>query len=94
MQKNNTIQAFWVALGTFSSLALSIVSVAVLSRYLSKGDYGTYRQIVYVYSTLLVVFSAGLPSVFSYFLPRFTIQQGKDIVLKVTKILFIGGVFF
>jgi O-antigen/teichoic acid export membrane protein len=94
MQKNNTIQAFWVALSTFSSLALSIVSVAILSRHLSKVDYGSYRQIVYVYSTLLVIFSAGLPSVFSYFLPRYTIQEGKDIVLKVTKILFIGGVFF
>ena len=94
MQKNNTIQAFWVALSTFSSLALSIVSVAILARYLSKGDYGSYRQIVYVYSTLSVIFSAGLPSVFSYFLPRFRIQEGKDIVLKVSKILFIGGVLF
>jgi O-antigen/teichoic acid export membrane protein len=94
MQKNNTIQAFWVALGSISSIGLSIVSAAILSRYFNKADYGTYKQIIYVYSTLLVIFSAGLPSVFSYFLPRFTLQQGKDIVLKVSKFLFFTGFLF
>jgi len=91
---NNTIQVFWVALGSISSIGLSIVSAAILSRYFNKADYGTYKQIVYVYSTLLVIFSAGLPTVFSYFLPRFNLQQGKEIVLKVSKFLFFTGFLF
>ncbi|MFT7073666.1 MAG: O-antigen/teichoic acid export membrane protein [Patiriisocius sp.] len=91
---NNTVQAFWVAMGSMSSIALSIVSAAILSRYFNKADYGTYKQIVYVYSTLLVVFSAGLPRVFSYFLPRFSLEEGKTIVKKVNRVLFLAGLFF
>jgi O-antigen/teichoic acid export membrane protein len=91
---SNTIQAFWVAFGSLSSFIFSMLSAAVLSRYLEKSDYGTYRQILYVYNTLLVVFSAGLPSVFAYYLPRYSIAQGKDIVWKLTKMLFMLGMVF
>jgi O-antigen/teichoic acid export membrane protein len=93
-KEGNTMQALWVAMGSLSSFALAIVSAAILSRYFNKTDYGTYRQILYVYSTLLVVFTAGLPTVFSYFLPRFNLQQGKDIVWKISKVLFLLGAVF
>lgn len=93
-RRGNTIQAMWVAMGSLSSFALAIVSAAILSRYFNKADYGTYRQILYVYSTLLIVFTAGLPTVFSYFLPRYSLQQGKEIVWKITKVLFLLGAFF
>lgn len=91
---NNTIQAFWVAMGSLSSMALSIISAMILSRYLEKNEYGTYKQIVYVYSTLLVIFSAGLPRVFSYFLPRYSMSEGKTIVNKINKVLFLSGGLF
>jgi O-antigen/teichoic acid export membrane protein len=93
-KKNNTIQALWVGIGAFSSFALSIVSAMILSRYLDKTNYGTYRQIGYVYNSILILFTAGLPRVFSYYLPRYEIIYGKDIVFKISKILFIGGVLF
>ncbi len=91
---NNTIQAFWVAMGILSSFALSIVSTVILSRYFDKAEYGTYRQILYVYNTLLVIFSAGLPRVFAYFLPRYPLEQGKHIVWKVSKLMFFFGMAF
>jgi O-antigen/teichoic acid export membrane protein len=91
---NNTIQAFWVGMGSLSSFALAIVSAAILSRYFDKAEYGTYRQILYVYNTLLVVFTAGLPRVFAYFLPRYPLEQGKHIVWKVSKMLFFFGMVF
>lgn len=94
LQNSNTLQAFWLGIGSLSSFALAIVSAAILSRYFNKTEYGTYRQILYVYSTLLVIFSAGLPSVFSYFLPRFSLPQGKDIVRKITVALFLLGIIF
>lgn len=93
-KKNNTVQAFWLAMGSLSSIALSIVSAAILSRYFNKADYGTYKQILYVYSTLLIVFSAGLPGVFAYFLPRFSLEEGKTIVKKVNRVLFLAGLLF
>jgi len=92
--ESNTIQALWVGIGSFSSFALGIVSAAILSRYFDKTEYGTYRQILYIYNTLLVIFSAGLPSIFSYFLPRYNLAQGKDIVSKISKNLFIAGILF
>lgn len=94
LKTNNTIQAFWVALGSLSSILLGIISAAILSRYFSKADYGTYRQILYIYSTLLIIFSAGLPRVFSYFLPRYSLMEGKTIVKKINLILFIAGLIF
>jgi O-antigen/teichoic acid export membrane protein len=94
LQSSNTLQAFWLGIGSLSSFTLAIVSAAILSRYFNKTEYGTYRQIIYVYNTFLVIFSAGLPRVFSYFLPRFSLQQGKDIAMKITKILFLFGIAF
>jgi len=91
---NNTIQAFWVGMGSFSSFALAMVSAAILSRYFGKAEYGTYRQVLYVYNTLLIVFSAGLPKVFAYFLPRFNLSEGKYIVWKITKLLVLCGLVF
>ncbi len=91
---SNAIQALWVGIGNLSSFALGLISAAILSRYFDKTEYGTYRQILYVYHTLLVVFSGGLPRVFSYFLPRYELNQGWDIVWRVSKVLFLGGVFF
>ena len=93
-KQSNTYQAMWVGLGSLSSFALGIVSAAILSRYFDKAEYGTYRQILYVYNTLLIIFTAGLPRVFAYFLPRYSIEQGKNIVWKVSKILFLFGLVF
>lgn len=92
--KTNTVQAVWIALGSLSSMGLSIASAAILSRFFDKAEYGTYRQILYVYNTLLVVFAAGLPRVFTYFLPRFRLSQGKNIVKKVSRVLLMTGICF
>lgn len=88
------MQAFWVGIGSLSSFALAIISAAILSRYFDKTEYGTYRQILYVYNTLLVIFAAGLPKVFSYYLPRHSLAHGKDIVRKIGRLLFLMGFFF
>jgi O-antigen/teichoic acid export membrane protein len=94
MRNSNSLQAFWLGLGNLSSFLIAIISTAIFSRYFTKAEYGTYRQIVYVYSTLLVIFSAGLPTVYSYFLPRYSLSQGKDVVSKVSWLLFFAGMIF
>lgn len=73
---------------------MSILSAALLSRYFDKQTYGTYRQIIYIYNTILVVFTAGLPRVFSYYLPRYSLAEGKAIVNKINKALFVFGLIF
>ena len=66
----------------------------ILSRYFDKADYGTYKQVMYVYNTLLTVFTLGLPKAYSYFLPRVNPQEAKDLINKITRLFFLlGGVF-
>lgn len=94
LSQSNTYQAMWVGLGSIASFAFSIISAAVLSRYLSKSEYGTYKQVMYVYNTLLVVFTLGLPKAYAYFLPRFDIKYGNSIVNKINIIFFLIGLIF
>lgn len=63
---SNTLQAFWIAIGSLFAFGFGIVSSMILSRYFPKEDYGTYKQVIYVYTTLLTVFTLGLPKAFSY----------------------------
>ena len=91
MSNNNSKQAFWVLFGTLSAFMFSIVSAMVLSRYFNKVDYGTYRQILYVYNSLLVIFTLGLPRTYSFFLPRVPIEEAKSVIKKINNILIASG---
>ncbi len=66
----------------------------VLSRFFTKGDYGTYKQVMYVYNTLLAIFTLGLPKSYAYFLPKYAKEYSKDIINKITRIFFILGATF
>jgi len=91
---SNTVQAVWLGAGSLVSFSFGIVSAAILSRYLSKSDYGTYKQVLYVYNTLLVVFSLGMPRAYSYFLARAPIEEGKSIVRKMNGLFLALGIVF
>ena len=91
---NNTIQVFWIALGSLFAFGFGIVSSMILSRYFPKEDYGTYKQVIYVYTTLLMVFTLGLPKAFSYFLPRVPEDQAKNVIKKITNLFFLLGAIF
>lgn len=93
-KSSNTIQAVWIGIGSLCSFLFSIVSAAILSRFLVKSDYGTYKQVMYVYSTLLSVFTLGLPLAFSYFLPRVSLAEGKTLVDKINFVFFVLGLAF
>lgn len=91
---SNTQQAFWVGIGSLFSFGFTIVSSMILSRYFDKGDYGTYKQVLYVYHTLLTVFTLGLPKAFSYYLPRVPLNEAKNLISKITNLFYLlGGIF-
>ena len=91
---NNTKQATWVAIGSLCAFGFTIVSSMILSRYFNKADYGTYKQVMYVYNTLLTIFTLGLPKAFSYFLPRVELVQAKSLIQKITNLFFLLGAVF
>lgn len=71
-----------------------MVSSMVLSRYFDKSDYGTYRQVMYVYHTLLTVFTFGLPRAYSFFLPRVSLGKTRSLINKISKIFVVLGLLF
>lgn len=91
---SNFNQAVWLGIGSLSSFLLSFVSAAILSRYFDKTEYGTYKQILYVYTTLYSLFTMGLPSVFSYFIPRLESGQQKTLITGLNRVFIIIGAFF
>lgn len=91
---NNSKQVAWIAIGQFFSYGVGIVSPMILSRYFDKADYGTYKQIMFIYGTLLTVFSFGLPRAYSYFIPRVSLGESRDVVKKISNIFFIIGCSF
>lgn len=94
MPTNNTKQAAWVAIGSFMSFLVGIVSPMILSRFFTKGDYGTYKQVMFVYGSLLAVFSLGLPKAYAFFLPKYSKEYSRDVINKITRIfLVLGSVF-
>ncbi|NLD64912.1 MAG: oligosaccharide flippase family protein [Bacteroidales bacterium] len=92
--QSNFNQALWLSISSFSTFAVTLLSAAILSRYFNKAEYGTYRQILYVFTTLQVVFTAGLPGVFAYFIPRLTHGQGKHLVNSINRVFVLIGLAF
>ena len=91
---NKTSQVLWVSISKFTTLFFTMLVAAVLSRLLSKQDYGTYRQVLYVYNTLLVVFAVGVPKAYGYFLPQVSDEEAKTLLKKINLILFLLGLAF
>lgn len=91
MATSNTKQAAWVGIGSLASFGFAIISSMILSRFLSKADYGTYKQVMYVYETLLVVFTLGLPRAYSFFLPRVPFKQAKSLIVKISLLFLLLG---
>lgn len=91
MSTNNTKQAFWVALGNFFTFSFGIISAMILSRYFNKTEYGTYKQVFYIYNILLGMFTLGLPNAYSYFLARSPLNAAKNLIWKMTKLFMVLG---
>lgn len=94
MATSNARQAVWVSIGSFFSFLVGIISPMILSRYFDKTDYGTYKQVMYVYTTLLSVFTLGLPRAYAYFIPKGTPGQAKDVISKITTLFAALGLCF
>lgn len=93
--RSRTLQALWLALANLLSLSVTLVMQAVLCRYMTTSEYGTYSQVLYVYNTLLAVFSLGLPKAYSYYLARVSPEEGRDVVRKLNGLfLLLASVFF
>jgi O-antigen/teichoic acid export membrane protein len=91
---SKTRQAIWIGAGALLGFIFSTIATMIMARNMPKADLGTFRQLLGLYSTTFVAFSAGMPAVYAFFLPRCGPAQGAVLVRFVMKNLFILGILF
>ena len=91
---SNFQQALWLGIGQLCTFVITFLTAPILARYFDKVEYGTYRQILYVYMSIQTLFTMGLPNVFAYFIPRLNVGQQKLLIRKMTLLLFFLGAAF
>ena len=84
LRGGRSAEAVRVGVSKGVSMCLSVFIAMALSRLMEPEAYGTYLQVLYVYGTLLVLFSLGLPACYSYFLARTDAGEGRAVVTKLT----------
>ena len=92
--KSNFNQALWLGIGQLCTFAIAFFTAPILARYFDKVEYGTYRQILYVYTSLQSLFIMGLPNVFAYFIPRIKTEQQKALINRLTLYFLLIGLCF
>lgn len=91
---SNFNQALWLGIGQLCTFAIAFLTAPIMARYFDKVEYATYKQILYVYTSLQSLFTMGLPNVFAYFIPRINEGQQKAFINRLTMyFLIIGAVF-
>lgn len=86
---SNFNQALWLGVGQLCTFLITFLTAPIMARYFDKVEYGTYKQILYVYGSLQALFTMGLPSVFAYFIPKLNKGQQLQLINKLT-LLFLG----
>ncbi|MCR3905733.1 MAG: oligosaccharide flippase family protein [Tenericutes bacterium] len=81
----NTVgnDALKLTLSKFITLAISIVSAMLLSRFRTLEEFGTYSQILLVINISTVVITLGLPNSINYFLSRAENQEERVKFLSI-----------
>jgi O-antigen/teichoic acid export membrane protein len=78
-----------LVLARFASAVVTTVVPLVLARAMAIAEYGTYKQLFLVGTTLTAIFSFGLPQSLYYFLPR--TDRGRPFVVHSLVLLAVAG---
>lgn len=93
MSQSVGLKVFSLSFGKVLTSVIGLVSVMILSRILSLGEYATYRQTLLVYSFSVPLLTLGLPDAIYYFLGD-ELHRKRGIVNDTLFLLLcIGGLF-
>lgn len=81
----------YIAFGRALASLSSLIAGAILSRYLTKDIYGTYRQLWLVYNTLCPLIILGIPTSVNYFIPQLQKEEQKTFNVQTFAVLTLGG---
>lgn len=86
-------KVFSLSTGKLIKSLLSIVTVMIFSRLLTKVELSTYRQTMLAYNFATPLLTLGIPSTIFYFLPGAK-KRERGIVIDNMTILFLAGAVF
>ena len=92
MDNNKTFTATILSVAKMMALISNLAIAATLSRLLPRSTYGTFCQILIIYSMSNTIITSGLTQSVYYFLPRIEPHQQKGFVLQSMSILAGFGV--
>jgi len=90
-KRSLTSQTLIVTFGRSIEKITILLLTIILSRYLTKFDYGTYRQFLLISSTLTLMFAIGLPASINYFIPRLDTNKQKMFISQTILVLILLG---
>lgn len=84
-------KAIVVVLGSLISSILKLALPIILVRLITKGEYGSYSQVMLLYSTFGIIFLLGIPQSIYYFIPQLSQEKRGGFILQSYILLFIFG---
>jgi len=88
---NLSDKAVVISIGQGISSAITFISGMFLVRLVSKEDYGTYMQVLLVYSILAPILSMGISTSIYYFIPRLSDEEQKTFAWQTIAVSFLLG---
>ena len=79
--------------GRAFSFLISLVIPIALTRLLLKEDYGTYQQLIMVYTIIQSILLLGMPQALLYYYPRISEKEYPNLVKQTWIIILFSGVF-
>jgi len=89
-KENLSNNAAIISIGRVITKLTEFICGLIVVRLLTKGDYGTYRQVWLVYSTLSGILLLGIPRSIYYFVP--TLSEDKKRTFIIQTILILAGI--
>lgn len=82
---------FKISSARFFAFGITLIIPVVLTHYLTQGEYGSYRQLVLLFTTLQPFFLFGLPASLRYFIPRSAKKDAGTFVFQAMIFIFFSG---
>ena len=94
MEKNRVLSkdVLKISLARFFAFGIMLVIPVVLTRYLTQEDYGSYRQLILLFTTLQPFFLFGIPASLRYFMPRAEEKDASVFVSHALLFIFFSGI--
>ena len=80
-----------IIFGKVSHTLIMLIIPIILTRFITKNEFGTYRQIFLILNILITIFVLGVPKSIYYFLPRLSPQKQWSFIFQSFLFLVITG---